>query len=77
MRNELATGHSISFRLKGTTRNRDAMGARVAVELSSLDADWQILIGSVRAGEGFLSQSSKAVHFGLVHKEFRQATKVF
>ncbi len=59
------TGRYLALRLvgNGTTTNRDAIGARVEVvapELSSLK-----LVDTLRAGEGFLGQSSKWIHFGL------------
>lgn len=44
----------------GAGTNRDAVGARV--ELATADG---VLRRSVRAGEGFLSQSSRWLHFGL------------
>ncbi|MEZ5329963.1 MAG: ASPIC/UnbV domain-containing protein [Verrucomicrobiales bacterium] len=52
----------ISFRLIGTSSNRDGIGGRVEVRLSNSD---QPLVSSVRAGDGYLSQSSKWLHFGL------------
>ncbi|MCH8044508.1 MAG: ASPIC/UnbV domain-containing protein [Planctomycetes bacterium] len=64
LRNDLATGHAfLAVRLEGRTCNRDAIGARL--ELFARADDAVPLVGSVRAGEGFLSQSSKWVHFGL------------
>lgn len=56
--------HFLALRLKGngTTTNRDAVGARVTVELTG---DTRPIVKTLRAGEGFLSQSSKAMHFGL------------
>ena len=63
MRNELPTSDRfVALRLEGngTGTNRDAVGARVEVPTSS-----GILRRSVRAGEGFLSQSSRWLHFGL------------
>ncbi len=57
-----AGGKSIALRLQGTECNRDAIGARLELELSSSE---QKRIRTLRAGEGFLSQSSKWVHFGL------------
>ncbi len=42
--------------------NRDAIGARVEVHLKGQDVP---LLKTVRAGDGFLSQSSKWLHFGL------------
>ena len=51
---------SIAFRLKGTKRNRDAIGAVITIET---DAGRQTK--SIQAGSGFLSQHSKDVFFGL------------
>lgn len=55
--------HHLTLRLQGTgpTTNRDAIGARVEVVVGGS----QPLIKTLRAGESFLSQSSKALHFGL------------
>lgn len=57
--------HHLAFQLvgNGTTTNRDAIGARV--EVIAKPANEPRLIRTLRAGEGFLSQSSKVVHFGL------------
>lgn len=57
--------HFLSIRLRGdaVTTNRDAIGARVEVVL--VGGGEQRLIRSLRAGEGFLSQSGKWLHFGL------------
>ncbi len=63
MRNESPpAGAFVSLRLEGNgvTTNRDAVGARVALATSLGES-----IHTVRAGEGFLSQSSLSVHFGL------------
>ena len=64
----------------GTTTNRDAIGARVEVILANgggrtaerdesekpkVESRKTKLIKSLRAGEGFLGQSSKWLHFGL------------
>lgn len=51
----------LRLRLTGTTCNRDAIGARVSLALSN----GKRLIKTLRAGEGYLSQSSKILHFGL------------
>ena len=51
----------IAFRLEGRRGNRDALGARAEIVL----ADGTRLQETVRAGTGFLSQSSKELHFGL------------
>ena len=76
MRNESpADNNYLALRLvgNGKTTNRDAIGARVEVVLddshskatTELPAVAETLIQSLRAGEGFLAQSSKWVHFGL------------
>lgn len=63
MHNQLqGTGDWLGLRLRGIGRsNRDAIGARVRIELSN----GRIIMRSARAGEGFVSQSSKWLHFGL------------
>ena len=63
MRNELPAGDRfVALRLEGdgAGTNRDAIGARVELETTE-----GALRRSVRAGEGFLSQSSRWLHFGL------------
>lgn len=57
-----AGGKSIALRLQGTECNRDAIGARLELEFPSSE---QKRIRTLRAGEGFLSQSSKWVYFGV------------
>ncbi len=52
--------HSVSFDLVGTRSNRDAVGARL--RLRSGD-HWQTRV--VTTGSGYLSGSSRRVHFGL------------
>ncbi|MCB1094896.1 MAG: ASPIC/UnbV domain-containing protein [Verrucomicrobiae bacterium] len=52
--------HWVALRLKGVTCNRDAIGARVEVTTPS-----GTQFRTLRAGEGFLSQSSKWLHLGL------------
>ena len=66
MRNEARpSGHFLLLRLvgNGETTNRDAIGARIEVVLDSVASGRNMK--TLRAGEGFLSQSSKWVHFGL------------
>jgi len=61
LRNEMAElRDSISFRLRGTKSNRDAIGAEVTVE-SGGRAQTKFL----QAGSGFLSQHTKELFFGL------------
>jgi len=60
--NTPAKNHSAAFRLKGGGKsNRDAIGARLKLTLS----DGSELVQTLRAGSGFLSQSSKWIHFGI------------
>jgi tetratricopeptide (TPR) repeat protein/peroxiredoxin len=61
LRNALAAiGRSISFRLRGTTSNRDAIGASVTLESNGLRQTRYL-----QAGSGFLSQHSKELFFGI------------
>ena len=64
MLNQHANGAQdfVAVRLEGTTSNRDAIGAVVEVVV---DEASNRLVKSVRAGELFLSQSSRWLHFGL------------
>lgn len=64
LRNELTSdNHFLIVRLQGVACNRDAIGSRVQVYLKGQPE--QPLVKTLRAGEGFLSQSSKWLHFGL------------
>ena len=61
VRNESNDGnHWISFRLQGTESNRDAIGTRV-----TLKTDGKVFMRTARSGNGYLSQSSRWIHFGL------------
>ena len=62
LRNDMPVGHWLAVRLIGVRSNRDAIGARI--ELYSKGQSGK-MIRSLRAGDGFLSQSSKWIHFGL------------
>src|SRR5579872_946877 len=53
-------GNSLSFRLRGTKSNRDAIGAAV-----TLEAGEHRQTKYLQAGSGFLSQHSKEVFFGV------------
>ncbi len=65
----------VTIALRGTKSNRDAIGARVVVTLdeNSLGADAgnqalvspTTLVQTLQAGDAYLSQSSKRLHFGL------------
>ncbi|MCA9167182.1 MAG: ASPIC/UnbV domain-containing protein, partial [Planctomycetales bacterium] len=73
------SSQAVTFHLvgNGTTTNRDAVGARIEVRVSDQSTSPrpkspvtspqrpQRLVKTLRAGEGFLSQSSKSIHVGL------------
>ena len=61
LRNQTTTPNRyVAFLLRGTTSNRDAIGATVLLQTSE-----GLRRKTVTAGSGFLSQSSKWLHFGL------------
>ncbi len=63
LHNETASDNSfVEFDLRGTRSNRDAIGAKVELVLAGESRKW---IQSVRAGEGYLAQSTKLIHFGV------------
>jgi tetratricopeptide (TPR) repeat protein len=64
LRNDSPSGHHfLALRLEGKKCNRDAIGARVEVRLKG--DPHAPLMRTMRAGDGFLSQSSKWLQFGL------------
>jgi peroxiredoxin len=64
--NEIAPDDQhITLRLVGTTCNRDAIGARAELDVSADGSSTKRIVRSVRAGDGFLSQSSTRLHFGI------------
>lgn len=72
VRNGGTSGHHfLALRLIGDTCNRDAVGARVELVTSR-----ETLIRSLHAGDGYLSQGSKWVHFGLGAETTVAAVKV-
>ena len=62
MLNRRESPPSLAIKLEGTKSNRDGIGAIVEL-LPALDG--QRAVQSVKAGDLFLSQSSKTLHFGL------------
>lgn len=56
-------GDFLALSLEGTKSNRDAAGARATVLLKGQEK--APLLRTVRLGEGFQSQSSKRLHFGI------------
>jgi hypothetical protein len=59
-KNQFGPGNHIRFRLRGRSSNWDAIGARVR-----LDVGEEIMTRQVNPASGYLSQSSKTIHFGL------------
>jgi hypothetical protein len=59
-KNQFARQNYVAFRLRGTKSNRDAIGAVVR-----LYAGKEVMVRQVHPAGGYLSQSSKTVHFGL------------
>jgi hypothetical protein len=59
-RNRFPKKNWIAFRLSGTTSNRDAVGALVYVYRGK-----EVMVRQVHAAGGYLSHSSRTLHFGL------------
>ncbi len=59
-RNYFPKKNYIAFRLTGTKSNRDAIGALVRIYSGK-----EVMVRQVQAAGGYLSQSSRTVHFGL------------
>ncbi len=59
-RNETRKNNFVAFRLQGTQSNRDAIGALVKLRLGDTT-----LVRQIHSAGGYLSCSSKTVHFGL------------
>jgi hypothetical protein len=58
--NNLPRKNYVAFRLRGIWSNRDAIGSVVRVYVGT-----EVMVRQVQAAGGYLSQSSKTVHFGL------------
>ena len=66
LRNDVPTNyHYVALRLEGRTCNRDAIGARVQLTLGGKAPGK--FTKTIRAGDGYLSQGSKWLHFGIGH----------
>jgi enediyne biosynthesis protein E4 len=59
-RNHFPQKNYVQFRLQGVKSNRDAIGALVKLYVGD-----EVMVRQVQAAGGYLSQSSKTVHFGL------------
>ena len=73
MHNQTAAKPSLALKLQGSDSNRDAIGA--VVELLPTQEDSRI-IRTVRAGDLFLSQSSKWLHFSGHGTRSKQTARV-
>lgn len=60
LRNDLGTGRTLLLRLSDAALNHDAIGARVEVLAGA-----RRLVRVVTAGDGYLGQASRWLHFGL------------
>jgi hypothetical protein len=63
-RNEFRWRNHVEFRLTGTKSNRDAVGALVTLHIGD-----EVMVRQVHAAGGYLSQSSKTLHFGLGNRQ--------
>jgi hypothetical protein len=59
-RNRLPLKNWIAFRLQGTKSNRDAIGALVTLHMGK-----EVMVRQLCPAGGYLTQSSKTIHFGL------------
>jgi hypothetical protein len=59
-KNQFAKQNYVAFRLTGTRSNRDAIGALVRIYMGN-----DVMVRQVQAAGGYLSQSSRTLHFGL------------
>jgi hypothetical protein len=59
-RNHFPKKNHVAFRLRGTKSNRDAIGALVWVHCGK-----EVMVRQVHAAGGYLSHSSRTLHFGL------------
>ena len=62
--NQFPRKNYIAFRLRGTRCNRDAIGALVKLYTGK-----EVMVRQVNPAGGYLSQSSKTVHFGLGNRD--------
>jgi hypothetical protein len=62
--NEFPRKNYVSFRLKGAKSNRDAVGALVTMHTGK-----EVMVRQVHGAGGYLSQSSKTLHFGLGERD--------
>ena len=70
LRNSGSGGNWIALKLRGTSCNLDAIGARVVVRMRG----GEMRSRALHAGDGFLAQSSKWLHLGLGEGEIGKVT---
>ncbi|HKY20601.1 MAG TPA: CRTAC1 family protein [Vicinamibacterales bacterium] len=63
LRNDGGANGALRITLRGTTSNRDGIGARITVQMADGTRRWQM----VKTGSSYLSQSERPVTFGLGH----------
>src|SRR5262245_20661497 len=66
-----ARGHWLELQLTGTRSNRNAIGARIAVEAGGVRQ-----IREVDGGNGYAAQSSYRVHVGLGRREIAETVEI-
>jgi len=71
-RNNFPSKNYVAFKLSGTKSNRDAIGARVKIYF-----DNEVMVRQVHAAGGYLSQSSKTLHFGLGERSKIKGARIF
>ncbi|MGI9240962.1 MAG: redoxin domain-containing protein, partial [Verrucomicrobiales bacterium] len=59
------SGSSLAVRLIGKNENRDAIGSRFELDLSGASGETFTLSRTVHGGQGFLSQGTRWLHFGI------------
>ena len=65
LQNNLKRGQAfVAVKLEGVASNRDGIGARVVIE-STVNGKPVTQTQTLKAGEGYLAQNSKWLHFGL------------
>jgi len=62
-RNNYPQKNYVAFRLAGAKSNKDAIGALVRIYVGK-----EVMVRQVHAAGGYLSQSSRTLHFGLGHR---------
>jgi tetratricopeptide (TPR) repeat protein len=68
--------HSLAIQLRGVKSNRDAIGARVQVELAATSSKRKHITQFVQAGSGYLSQHIKVLYFGLGGETTASAVRI-